>query len=196
MHLDLNALIETVGYAGLFAIVFAETGLFIGFMLPGDSLLITAGIIAQRGGLAMEVLVPLLILAAVSGDAVGYTIGRRAGPRLFAREDARFFRRRYLERAQSFFDRHGGKAIVLARFLAIIRTFVPSVAGAVAMPYRRFSLYNIAGGALWVVSMTFLGYFAGEAVPNIDLVLAVVVIPISFIPVIHLWRESRRDGHS
>lgn len=190
LPISLESLIQAVGYAGLFLIVFAETGLFVGFFLPGDSLLLTAGILAQRGQLELVILIPLLIVAAVVGDATGYLIGRRAGPRLFAREDARFFRRRHLLRARDFFERHGGKTIILARFMAIVRSFAPATAGAVGMPYARFTAYNVIGGVAWVVSMLLLGYTAGDALPNLDLVLIAVVIVLSLIPAgLHLWRE-------
>lgn len=190
--MDLERLIEWGGYTVLVAIVFAESGLFVGFLLPGDSLLIAAGVVAQRGHLDMKILIPLLIVAAITGDATGYTIGRRAGPLLFVRDDARFFKRRYMEEARAFFDRHGGKAITISRFMAIIRSFVPSVAGAVGMPYAKFTAYNVAGGVLWVISMTFAGYFIGEAAAKFEYVLIAVVILISFIPLMHFIREQRR----
>lgn len=192
MPLPIESLILTVGYVGLFAIVFSETGLFVGFFLPGDTLLTTAGILAQRGQLDLAILIPLLIVAAISGDAVGYNIGRRAGPALFKRENARLFRRRYLENARDFFRRHGGKAIVLARFIGIVRTFVPPAAGAAGMPSVSFTLFNVLGGALWVVSMLSVGYFVGNALPNLDLVLIGVIFLISVIPLaVHLWRDRR-----
>lgn len=195
MPFDLVALVEWAGYIGLFSIVFAETGLLFGFFLPGDSLLIAAGLVAQRDHFALELLIPLLIVAAVTGDATGYAIGRRAGPRLFAREDARFFHRRHLDRARAFYERHGGKTIVLARFLAVIRTFAPTTAGAAGMSYLRFTLYNVVGGVAWVLSMTLLGFFLGEAVPNLDAVLFLVVgvvIAVSMAPAAwHVWRERR-----
>ncbi len=190
--MDLERLIEWGGYTVLVAMVFAESGLFVGFLLPGDSLLIAAGVVAQRGHLDMKILIPLLIVAAISGDATGYTIGRRAGPLLFAREDARFFKRRYMEEARAFFDRHGGKAITISRFMAIIRSFVPSVAGAVGMPYTKFTAYNVVGGVLWVFSMTFAGYFIGEAAAKFEYVLIGIVVLISFIPLMHFIREQRR----
>ncbi|TAK73152.1 MAG: DedA family protein [Dehalococcoidia bacterium] len=190
--MDLERLIEWGGYTVLVAMVFAESGLFVGFLLPGDSLLIAAGVVAQRGHLDLKILIPLLIIAAITGDATGYTIGRRAGPLLFAREDARFFKRRYMEEARAFFDRHGGKAITISRFMAIIRSFVPSVAGAVGMPYAKFTAYNVVGGVLWVLSMTFAGYFIGEAAAKFEYVLIAVVILISFIPLMHFIREQRR----
>ncbi len=193
---NIEGLIRAVGYIGLFAIVFAETGLFFGFFLPGDSLLITAGLLAQRGELNIALLVVLLLLAAVGGDATGYWIGRRAGARLFQREDSRFFKRRHLQRAERFYERHGGKTIVVARFMPFVRTFAPAVAGAARMPYPTFAFYNVIGGAAWILSMTFLGYIVGEAVPNLDLyllpILAVVVLLSVAPPAWHLWRERRR----
>jgi membrane-associated protein len=200
MPIDLEALIRTVGLLGLFAIVFAETGLFFGFFLPGDSLLVTAGLLAQRGQFDLPTLIVVLIIAAVTGDAVGYTIGRRAGSRLFQREDSRFFKRRHLERAEAFYERHGGKTIVLARFMPFVRTFAPSVAGAAGMPYPRFALYNVVGGVAWVISMTLLGYLLGEAAPNVDVlllpILAVIVLISVAPPALHLWRERRASARS
>ena len=194
MQLDLAELVRTAGYIGLFAIVFAETGLLVGFFLPGDSLLITAGLVAQKtDDLSIWILIPLLSIAAISGDATGYAIGRKAGPRLYARPDSRFFKRHHLERAEAFYEKHGGKTIVLARFLAFVRTFAPTVAGAAGMPYRRFSFYNVTGGIAWVTSMTLLGYTVGEAVPNVDALIFVIVgviILLSLAPAgWHLWRE-------
>jgi membrane-associated protein len=198
---DIEGLIRAVGYVGLFLIVFAETGLLVGFFLPGDTLLLTAGLLAQRGELEIWILIPLLFVAAVVGDATGYTIGKQAGPRLFTKEDARFFRKRHLMRAKGFYDKHGGKTIVIARFLAIIRTFAPTVAGAVEMPYRRFAFFNVFGAGLWVGSMTLLGYFVGKAVPNLDAVflgIVAVIIVVSVAPaVLHLRRErahARREA--
>ncbi len=193
---DLEALIKTVGYVGLFIIVFAETGLLIGFFLPGDTLLITAGLLAGRGELEILVLVPLLILAAVIGDAVGYQIGKHAGPRLFNREDSRWFHRRHLERAQDFYDRHGGKTIIIARFLALIRTFAPTVAGAAQMPYRKFVVFNVIGGVAWVTSMTVLGYWFGKKVENLEMFftgMVVIMVVVSTAPAaFHLLREFAR----
>lgn len=195
---NLEGLIRTVGYVGLFVIVFAETGLFIGFMLPGDSLLITAGLIAQRGELDIVTLIIVLLVAAIAGDATGYWIGHRAGARLFQREDSRFFKKRHLERAEEFYEKHGGKTIVLARFVPFVRTFAPSVAGAARMPYGKFAFYNITGAVLWIFSMTLLGYVVGEAVPNIDLLLLPIiggVVLLSLLPpAYHLWRERRRSA--
>lgn len=192
--MDLERLIEWGGYTVLIVIVFAESGLFVGFVLPGDSLLVAAGIVAQRGHLDLKALIPLLIVSAIAGDATGYWIGRRAGARLFVRDDARFFKRRYVLRAREFFERHGGKAITISRFMAIIRSFVPSVAGAAGMPYGRFTAYNVAGGILWVISMTLAGYFIGEAAAKFEYLLIGVVFLISFIPLVHLIREQRRGA--
>ena len=191
---NLEGLIRTVGYIGLFAIVFAETGLLFGFFLPGDSLLITAGLIAQQGELDIVTLLLLLTIAAITGDATGYWIGRNAGERLFKREDSRFFKRRHLEQAEAFYQRHGGKTIVLARFMPFVRTFAPAVAGAARMPYRTFTFYNVAGGVLWIGSMTLLGYFIGGAVPNIDVYLLPIIAGVVLIsvapPAWHLWRVT------
>ena len=196
MGIDLEQLIETVGYIGLFIIVFAETGLLIGFFLPGDSLLLTAGLVASHGELNIWILIPVLLVAAVAGDAVGYAIGRNMGPRLFSHEDSRFFKRSHLLRAEKFYAKHGGKTIVLARFLAFVRTFAPTIAGAANMPYPKFLFYNVLGAGLWVFSMCLLGYFVGEAVPNVELAflgIVGVIILLSVLPAgWHLLRERRR----
>ncbi|MGB4863921.1 MAG: VTT domain-containing protein [Tepidiformaceae bacterium] len=200
MGFDIEAIIKTVGYIGLFAIIFAETGLLIGFFLPGDTLLLSAGLLIQQDkvGLELWILIPLLIAAAVIGDATGYQIGKHTGPRLFKREDSRLFHRDHLERAQRFYERHGGKTIILARFLAFVRTFAPTVAGAASMPYSKFVTYNIVGAALWVPSMTLMGYFFGKAIPP-DLVelffvaMVVAMVAASTAPALfHLWRERRK----
>jgi membrane-associated protein len=194
--------IDTVGYPGLFLIIFAETGLLIGFFLPGDSLLITVGLLCQRGFLQVQgedgifFVVPALIVAAVLGDATGYAIGRRAGPRLLVRKDARWFKQEHLDRTREFYDRHGGKTIILARFAPFLRTFAPTVAGAAAMPYRRFAVYNVTGGVLWIASMTLLGYFLGSSLPSESAIeaLIVLVIAISLAPAgVGLVRERRKS---
>lgn len=198
LGINLETLVETIGYAGLFAIIFSETGLLIGFFLPGDTLLITTGLVAQRGVLSIWILIPLLIVAAVAGDAAGYQIGKHSGPRLFNREDSRLFHRRHLERAKDFYDRHGGKTIVIARFLAIIRTFAPTVAGAAEMPYSRFVVFNFIGGAAWVTSMLVIGYVFGKAVPNLEVFFLGLVgffFVVSILPgAIHVWRSRRNAG--
>jgi membrane-associated protein len=198
MHLDLVELIETVGYVGLFAIVFAESGLFFGFFLPGDSLLLTAGLLASRHRLNIFVLIPLLFVGAVLGDTVGYWFGAKTGPPLFNRPSSLLFRRENLLKAKAFYDKHGGKTITLARFMPFIRTFAPIVAGAVRMEYRRFLLFNLAGGLAWAVGVTVLGYYLGAAfgtIEGIDRYFTLLVLAFFFIPglptVIHLWRDNR-----
>jgi membrane-associated protein len=195
LPVSLESLIRAVGYIGVAAIVFAESGLLIGFFLPGDSLLFTAGFLASQGVLEIWILVPLCFIAAVAGDAVGYAFGHRVGPRLFQRSDSKFFKKEHLVKAEAFFDEHGGKAIILARFLPIVRTFTPIVAGAAGMPYRRFFVFNVVGALLWAVGVTLAGYFLGSAVPNIDhylLPVIGVIILISVLPtLVHLWREYR-----
>ncbi|HVX29075.1 MAG TPA: VTT domain-containing protein [Nitrolancea sp.] len=196
-HFDLVALIKAIGYIGVAVIVFAESGLLIGFFLPGDSLLFTAGFLASQEYLSIWILAPLAFVAAVLGDAVGYGFGRRVGRGLFQRPESTFFKPEYLARAESFFQRHGGKALVLARFLPIVRTFTPIVAGAAEMRYARFALYNILGGFLWAVGVSVAGYFLGSAIPNIDrylLPIIVMIIAISVAPTaIHVWRENREE---
>jgi membrane-associated protein len=190
-------LIRIGGLVGLIVIVFAETGLMIGFFLPGDSLLVTAGLFAARGDFNIVSLNATLMLAAVLGDATGYWIGRRAGEALYSRPDSLLFRREHLIRTHAFYERHGGKTIVLARFIPILRTFAPVVAGAAAMSYRRFATFNIAGGVGWVASTTLLGYFLGRAVPDIEsrihLVVAVVIF-LSLLPAIIAWLRARTSA--
>ncbi|MGH7311812.1 MAG: DedA family protein [Candidatus Rokuibacteriota bacterium] len=192
----LDDLIRWGGYAVLVAIVFTETGLLVGFFLPGDSLLITAGLVAAAGGLDIWWLNVLLSAAAILGDSVGYAIGARLGPRLFTRERSILFNPRHVERTRQFYARHGAKTIVIARFVPIIRTFAPVVAGVGQMAYRRFLFYNVAGGVGWVVSMTWAGYLLGRVIPDLDqyihLVVA-IVIALSVIPIgIEIARERRK----
>lgn len=202
MGFDLEALIKAAGYIGLFAIIFAETGLLVGFFLPGDTLLITAGLLIQRGDvdLSLWILIPLLIAAAISGDAVGYQIGKHTGRRIFNREDSRLFHRKHLERAEAFYEKHGGKTIILARFLAFIRTFAPTVAGAANMPYPKFAAYNVIGALLWVPSMTYLGYFFGATIPPeyVDLffigLVGVMIVASTAPALVHLWRQRREKS--
>lgn len=192
----LDDLIRWGGYVVLVAIVFTETGLLVGFFLPGDSLLITAGLVAASGGLDIWWLNVLLIPAAILGDSTGYAIGARLGPRLFTRERSMLFNPRHVERTRQFYARHGAKTIVIARFVPIIRTFAPVVAGVGQMAYRRFLFYNIAGGVGWVVSMTWAGYLLGRIIPDLDryihLVVAIVIV-LSVIPIgIEFAREWRK----
>jgi membrane-associated protein len=198
---DPGALFELVrwgGYVALVAIVFTETGLLVGFFLPGDSLLITAGLVAATGALDIWWLNVLLSVAAIVGDSVGYAIGYRTGPRIFTREDSRWFNRAHLVRTRQFYERHGGKTIVLARFIPIIRTFAPVVAGVGQMEYRRFLAYNVLGGIGWVGTMTWAGYLLGHAIPDIGRyihVVIVVVVVLSVIPIgVEWWRARARRG--
>jgi membrane-associated protein len=193
---SLDDLIRWGGYVVLFVIVFTETGLLIGFFLPGDSLLITAGIVAAAGGLNIWWLNVVLIVAAITGDSVGYAIGVRLGPRVFTRPQSLLFNPRHIERTRAFYARHGPKTIVIARFVPIVRTFAPVVAGVGQMEYRRFIFYNVAGGIGWVTSMTWAGYGLGRVIPNlgsyIHLVVGIVIV-LSVIPiVIEILRERRR----
>jgi membrane-associated protein len=184
--LDPQSLISTFGLLGILVIVFAECGLLIGFLLPGDSLLFTAGLLVAEGFLTQPLwLVCLLIsVAAVAGNQVGYAIGRRAGPAVFRRQDSRLFRQEYVEKTAAFFEAYGGRAIVLARFVPIVRTFITVMAGAGRMDYRKYTTYTVIGGILWGTGVTVLGYFLGQ-VPfvrdNIEIML-VVIVGISVLP--------------
>lgn len=195
MMLDPKPLIEAFGTIGIFAIVFAESGLLFGFFLPGDSLLFTAGLLASQGALNFPVILAGCFLAAVAGDQVGYYIGHRAGPAIFRRPDSRFFAQKNVERAQAYFELHGSKTIVLARFIPIVRTFTPVVAGVAKMQYRRFVTFNVIGGFLWAVGVTSLGYALGNTVPDIDkylLPIIFLIVAVSFVPVfLELWKMRR-----
>lgn len=199
MHLfgfDLITLIQTAGYAGIFIIIFAESGLFIGFFLPGDSLLFTAGFLASQGYFNILILVALCFIAAVLGDNFGYMFGRKVGPSIFKREDSLLFNKKHLIYAAEFYQRHGKKTIVLARFMPFVRTFAPILAGVGNMHYGTFLFYNILGGLLWAVGLTLLGYFLGNVIPNVDKYLLPIVggiIIVSVLPgIIHfLWERSR-----
>jgi membrane-associated protein len=193
---SLDALIQWGGYALLAAIVFAETGLLIGCFLPGDSLLITAGLLAAAGHLNIWWLNGLLIAAAIVGDSVGYAIGVRLGPRIFTRPKSLLFNPKHVERTRLFYEKYGPKTIVIARFVPIIRTFAPVLAGVGTMQYRRFLFYNVAGGIGWVVSMSWAGYLLGRTVPNISRhmhVLVIVIIVLSCVPIaVEIYRERRK----
>jgi len=193
--LDLQELIRTVGYVGLFAIVFAESCLV--FFLPGDSLLFTAGFLSFLGVLDLRLLIVLLVIAAVTGNSLGYAIGYRVGRRLFSNPGSRLFRPEHLERAHAFYEKHGGKTIILARFVPVVRTFAPIVAGMGSMTYRQFVAYNLVGGLLWVVGMCGGGYLFGQILPadQVDKYLLPVIaaiVVISLIPAaVHFLQERR-----
>jgi membrane-associated protein len=192
-------LIETFGTLGLFAIIFAESGLLVGFFLPGDSLLFTAGLLASRGTLNLAVVMVGCAVAAIVGDQVGYVIGRRAGPALFKRPDSRLFKRKNVDRAHAYFEKNGPKTIILARFIPVIRTFVPVVAGVGDMEYRRFVVFNVIGGVLWACGVSLAGYTLGSSIPSIDrylLPIIVVIGAVSFVPVILELLKLRREGQA
>jgi membrane-associated protein len=188
------------------AIVFAETGLLVGFLLPGDSMLVVVGIFIGVAGWPLWLFMVVLSIWAIVGDSVGYLIGKRWGPGLFSRPDGRIFKQKYLQRAKAFYEKHGGKTIIIARFIPIIRTFAPAIAGAVKMNYRTFLFYNVIGGIGWIVSMLMLGYMLDpllkemigpqfEIAKHIDKVILVVVL-LSLAPVLWKWWTHRRAGES
>jgi membrane-associated protein len=188
-------LIRLVGFYGLIVIVFAETGLLIGFFLPGDSLLVMAGLFAARGDFNIVTLNIVLILAAIAGDATGYWIGKRTGKALYSRPNSLLFRQEHLRMTREYYERHGGKTIVFARFIPIVRTFAPVVAGVAEMGYVKFATYNVIGGIAWVTSCTLGGYLLGSLIPNIEsrihLVVGVVIV-VSLIPPFLAWMKERR----
>lgn len=194
LPVDLEGLIRAVGYLGIFGIIFAETGLLVGFFLPGDSLLFTAGFLASQDYLNIYLLMGVSFVAAVVGDATGYAIGHQVGRRLFRKPESLLFKPDHLDRAEVFFIKHGGKAIIIARFLPIVRTFIPVVAGVGAMSYSRFLSYNVIGAVLWAMGVTLAGYFLGSAIPSVDRYLLPIILGIIIVSVlptaIHVWRES------
>jgi membrane-associated protein len=202
--LDPKHLIETVGLIGIFVVIFAESGLLVGFFLPGDSLLFTAGFLASAPSSVDENLhlsLPLLIVgclvAAIAGDQVGYLMGRRIGPSLFNRPDSRFFKRENVDKAEAFFEKYGAKTIVLARFVPVVRTFAPIVAGVSRMHYRTFVTFNVIGGTLWAAGITLLGYFLGQVdVIEENLEIAILsIVAISVIPIaLELWKSRRGEA--
>jgi membrane-associated protein len=195
---DVEALIKWGGLAMICAIVFAETGLMFGFFLPGDSLLVTAGVFAAAGFLDLTLLLTLVSLCAVTGDQLGYYIGQKTGQALFKREDSLLFKRSHVLKAQAFYEKYGAKTIVIARFVPIVRTFAPVIAGVGKMNYRRFVTYNVAGGILWVFSMILTGFLLGSAVPDINkhihYVIAIVIV-LSILPaIIEVLRNRRKSA--
>jgi membrane-associated protein len=194
---NVQGIVSWGGLTLVCVIIFVETGLFVGFFLPGDSLLVTAGIFAAAGYLDITSLLILCSICAIAGDQVGYMIGRKAGKTLYSRPDSRFFQRKHLERAHAFYEKYGAKTIVIARFVPIVRTFAPAVAGAAEMNYRRFVTFNVCGGVLWIFSMTLLGYTLGTTIPDIGRyihwVIGVVII-LSILPaVIEILRAKRES---
>ena len=197
--IDLPELIKAIGYIGVFAIVFAESGLLIGFFLPGDSLLFTAGFLASQDILSLPVLAIGCGLFAILGDSVGYMFGRRVGRRLFEREDSTLFKKKHLQSAEDFYEKHGGKTIIIARFMPVVRTFAPIVAGIGTMEYRKFLTYNIIGGLLWGVGVTLAGYLLGSVIPDVDkylLPIIILIVVVSVAPSVwHVLKDKEtRDG--
>lgn len=192
MHLE--TLLPTIGIAGIAAIVFAESGLLIGFFLPGDSLLFTAGFLASQGVFDIKILSLVCFLAAVFGDSVGYAFGHKVGRRLFHRTDSIFFHKDHLLKAERFYEKHGKKTIVLARFMPVVRTFAPIVAGIGKMEYKTFIVYNILGGLLWAVGLSWAGYILGSVIPDVDKYLLPIVLGIVIISVlpqtIHILKDE------
>lgn len=194
LHIDPLHIIETLGYIGIFCIVLAESGIFIGFFLPGDSLLLTAGLLATQGVLSIWWLLIIVPIAAILGDSVGYSFGRYIGPRLFTKEDSFWFNKKHIQKSRDFYEKHGARAVVIARFIPIVRTFVPIIAGVGEMKYSKFLAYNIIGGFLWADVFLIAGYFLGRAIPNLEqyiVPIVAVVIIVSFLPVIWEWRKSK-----
>ncbi len=188
LHIDIIALVQASGYLGILAVVFAESGVFFGFFLPGDSLLFTAGLLSSQGLLNIWALILFVPLAAILGDNFGYWFGAKVGPKIFTREDSFFFHKHHIERTREFYAKYGVKAVILARFIPVVRTFTPVLAGVGEMPYRVFMKYNIMGGVLWSLSMLLLGYSLGAIIPDIDrylLPIILVIIATSFSPIIH-----------
>ena len=197
--LNPESLIDSFGLAGILFVVFAESGLLVGFFLPGDSLLFTAGLLVSQDVLnvSLPVLLAGCFVAAVAGDQVGYMFGARVGPALFRRPDSRIFKQKYVEQSREFFERHGAKTIVLARFVPIVRTFAPILSGVGRMRYRTFVTFNVMGGLLWAVGVTTLGFFLGETVPSMDRYLLpaiIVIVGLSILPAVLEVLRARRES--
>ncbi|MEI7480327.1 MAG: VTT domain-containing protein [bacterium] len=195
--LDPVFLIQSLGLLGILGIVFAESGLFFGFFLPGDSLLFTAGLLASQGYFPIVTLYVSIFLAAVLGDSVGYAFGYRWGRKLFTKKESFFFRKEFLVRTEMFFEKYGSKALVLARFVPVVRTFTPILAGVGKMHYRKFLTYNLAGGFAWTTLLVFAGYYLGRLVPGVDkyiFPIILLIIVISFIPIVFEFLKNRKKG--
>ena len=195
IQLDPIAIVKAGGYLGIAAIVFAESGLLIGIFFPGDSLLFAAGLLSAGGFLAFGPLVFIVVIAAIVGDSVGYWFGANVGVGFFKRKDSRFFKQEYLKRTERFYQRYGGRAVILARFVPIVRTIAPILAGIGSMTYKKFLSYNVLGGCLWGIGMVSLGYFLGTFIPGSEkyiLPLSLVIILVSFFPIFsNLTRGER-----
>lgn len=188
MHFDLVEFIRAVGYLGVFAIVFLESGMLVGFFFPGDSLLFTAGFLASQSFLDIKILVPGLFIAAIAGNSTGYYLGKNIGRRLFNKENSIFFNKKHLKKAEGFYEKHGGKAIILAQFVPVVRAFVPFVAGIGVMQYRRFVFFNFFGAVLWAIGVSLAGFYLGSLIPDVDKYLLAIVgliIIASILPGLH-----------
>ena len=195
LHFSLESFVKTFSYIGIFAMIFAESGLLVGILLPGDSLLFVSGFLASQHILNLPLLILIVFVAAVVGDNTGYHLGKRFGPAIFNRPESRFFNRRMVEKSQKFYKKHGRKTIILSRFTPFVRTLAPLLAGVGEMDYRLFFTYNLIGAGLWAIGVSVLGYFLGRAIPNVDhylLPAVAVVVVISLLPSAYgLWRETR-----
>lgn len=193
---NVHYLVQLVGYTGLTIIVFAETGLLFGFFLPGDSLLVTAGLFAATGELNILYLNLFLIPAAILGNIIGYWIGQKSGPRLFKKEQSLLFRKDYLLKTKSFYDKHGASTMIVTRFMPILRTFAPIIAGMGGMNYTKFMRFNVMGAVAWILSLTLLGFFVGRVVPDIDKHIEkviIIVVFLSFLPGLIKYLKHRSD---
>ncbi len=195
---DLVSFIQAIGYIGVFGVIYAESGLLVGFFLPGDSLLFTAGFLASRGFLDIYLLIVLTFLGAVLGDSTGYWFGEKVGPKIFTKDDSLFFKKDNVHKAEEFFKKHGSKTIILARFVPVVRTFVPILAGVGTMSYRKFLTYNLIGGAIWGIGLPLSGYFLGNLIPGVDryllpIIALIIIISISpsFSHIYKAWRDRK-----
>ncbi|OGG45284.1 hypothetical protein A2673_01650 [Candidatus Kaiserbacteria bacterium RIFCSPHIGHO2_01_FULL_50_13] len=196
--MSLTEIVQIVGYPGIFAIVLAESGLFFAVSLPGASLLFTAGFLASQGYFNIWILTALVMIAAILGDTIGYWFGAWVGPKLFYNEDSRFFKKRYVDQTRRFYEKYGTRTILFARFVPIVRTFAPILAGVGEMEYKKFLFYNILGAVLWGGGFTFGGYLLGEVIPGIEhyiLLVVLAIIVVSMMPLVVEWiRHRRKDA--
>lgn len=193
---DIFSLVRTAGYVGLFLMVFAESGLFFGFFLPGGSLLFTAGLLAAQGFFNIYVLTIVLTIAAITGDSAGYWFGLSVGPKIFTKEDSLFFHKKHLFRTHAFFEKYGAKAVILGRFVPIVRTFVPILAGVGTMTYKQFLKYNVVGGIVWGIGMSAFGYFLGNSIPGIQHFLFPIIVVIIILSVLPIFWGIRKSSQS
>lgn len=195
-NFDISIFAQTAGYIGISFIIFAESGLFFGFFLPGDSLLFTAGLLASNGYFNIFLIILLVFISAILGDQIGYWFGKKVGPKIFTREDSFWFQKKHIVRAENFYKKYGKKTIILARFIPIVRTFAPILAGVGSMSYKTFVIYNIIGGFLWGVGVTLLGYFLGEIIPDAEKYLLPIIAIIIFLsilpPIISFAKEKMK----